>query len=160
MRIYNNTNSQIEFELTPARKVVIPAHSYSGDFLPTTAAIDKLVRAFTPDQLAFLAGNAAELNLCSTTQCTTTGNFVVGSFDEVAERFKLNTVKKETTKKKVVPATKTPEVKEEVEGAVLKEKVIEAAPETVKEPVKEDTPVSETEPEQESSKKSKRKKKE
>ena len=146
MRIYNNTAAQVEFDLTPTRKIVIPSKAYSGDFLPNTAALDKLVLAFTPDQIAFLVGNAAELGLCSTTKCTTTGNYVCGSFDEISERFGL--AKKEEKK----PEPEAP--KAEVEGAVLKEKVIEAAP--VSEPVVEDTPV--TEPEQ-PAKKSRKKKK-
>ena len=153
MRIYNNTAAQVEFDLTPTRKIVIPSKAYSGDFLPNTAALDKLVLAFTPDQIAFLVGNAAELGLCSTTKCTTTGNYVCGSFDEISERFGL--AKKEE-KKPEPKAPKAEEKKEEAEvkGAVLKEKVIEAAP--VSEPVVEDAPV--TEPEQ-PAKKSRKKKK-
>lgn len=150
MRIYNNTAAQVEFDLTPTRKIVIPSKAYSGDFLPNTAALDKLVLAFTPDQIAFLVGNAAELGLCSTTKCTTTGNYVCGSFDEISERFGL--AKKE--EKKPEPEAPKAEEKVEVEGAVLKEKVIEAAP--VSEPVVEDAPV--TEPEQ-PAKKSRKKKK-
>lgn len=153
MRIYNNTAAQVEFDLTPTRKIVIPSKAYSGDFLPNTAALDKLVLAFTPDQIAFLVGNAAELGLCSTTKCTTTGNYVCGSFDEISERFGL--AKKEEKKPEpLVPKAEEKKEEAEVEGAVLKEKVIEAAP--VSEPVVEDAPV--TEPEQ-PAKKSRKKKK-
>jgi outer membrane biosynthesis protein TonB len=155
MRIYNNTDTQIEFDLSPVRKIVIPAHAFSGNFLPTTAVLDKLVRAFTPDQLAFMVANAAEINLCSTTQCTTTGNFVCGSMEEIAERFGIANTKDVKTKEK----TATP-AKEEtpVEGAVLKEKVIEPAPEVESEVKSDDvvtnvdTPVPEPEPAKKSKK--------
>ena len=149
MRIYNNTSSQIEFDLTPSRKIVVSPHQYSGNFLPNTDALDRLVKVFTPNQIAFLVSGTVEMNLCANTKSTVTGNFVCSSFEEVTERFGLEKDKKEEEK---------PVVEEKAaEEGVLKEKVIEAAPEVEEEPVVEDTPV--TEPEANTSKKSRKKKK-
>lgn len=151
MRIYNNTSSQIEFDLTPSRKIVVSPHQYSGNFLPNTDALDRLVKVFTPNQIAFLVSGTVEMNLCANTKSTVTGNFVCSSFEEVTERFGLEKEKKEEEKPVVE------EKKEAAEEGVLKEKVIEAAPEVEEEPVVEDTPV--TEPEANTSKKSRKKKK-
>lgn len=151
MRIYNNTSSQIEFDLTPSRKIVVSPHQYSGNFLPNTDALDRLVKVFTPNQIAFLVSGTVEMNLCANTKSTVTGNFVCSSFEEVTERFGLEKEKKEEEK------TVVEEKKEAAEEGVLKEKVIEAAPEVEEEPVVEDTPV--TEPEANTSKKSRKKKK-
>lgn len=151
MRIYNNTSSQIEFDLTPSRKIVVSPHQYSGNFLPNTDALDRLVKVFTPNQIAFLVSGTVEMNLCANTKSTVTGNFVCSSFEEVTERFGLEKDKKEEEKPVVE------EKKEAAEEGVLKEKVIEAAPEVEEEPVVEDTPV--TEPEANTSKKSRKKKK-
>lgn len=151
MRIYNNTSSQIEFDLTPSRKIVVSPHQYSGNFLPNTDALDRLVKVFTPNQIAFLVSGTVEMNLCANTKSTVTGNFVCSSFEEVTERFGLEKDKKEEEKPVVE------EKKEAAEEGVLKEKVIEAAPEVEEGPVVEDTPV--TEPEANTSKKSRKKKK-
>lgn len=151
MRIYNNTSSQIEFDLTPSRKIVVSPHQYSGNFLPNTDALDRLVKVFTPNQIAFLVSGTVEMNLCANTKSTVTGNFVCSSFEEVTERFGLEKDKKEEEKPVVE------EKKEAAEEGVLKEKVIEAAPEVEEEPVVEDTPI--TEPEANTSKKSRKKKK-
>lgn len=151
MRIYNNTSSQIEFDLTPSRKIVVSPHQYSGNFLPNTDALDRLVKVFTPNQIAFLVSGTVEMNLCANTKSTVTGNFVCSSFEEVTERFGLEKEKKEEEK---------PVVEEKKEAAVegvLKEKVIEAAPEVEEEPVVEDTPI--TEPEANTTSKKSRKKK-
>lgn len=151
MRIYNNTSSQIEFDLTPSRKIVVSPHQYSGNFLPNTDALDRLVKVFTPNQIAFLVSGTVEMNLCANTKSTVTGNFVCSSFEEVTERFGLEKDKKEEEK---------PVVEEKKEAAgegVLKEKVIEAAPEVEEEPVVENTPV--TEPEANTTSKKSRKKK-
>ena len=123
MRIYNNTSSQIEFDLTPSRKIVVSPHQYSGNFLPNTDALDRLVKVFTPNQIAFLVSGTVEMNLCANTKSTVTGNFVCSSFEEVTERFGLEKEKKEEEK------TVVEEKKEAAEEGVLKEKVIEAAPE-------------------------------
>jgi len=151
MRIYNNTSSQIEFDLTPSRKIVVSPHQYSGNFLPNTDALDRLVKVFTPNQIAFLVSGTVEMNLCANTKSTVTGNFVCSSFEEVTERFGLEKEKKEEEKPVVE------EKKEAAEEGVLKEKVIEAAPEVEEEPVVEDTPV--TEPEANTTSKKSRKKK-
>lgn len=156
MRIYNNTNAQIEFELTPGNKIVTQAKQYSTDFLPSIKALDNLVVVFKPSEIAFLVRGAAELSMCNMTKSNTISNYVCVSFEEVSERFGLSSTagKKEepvTVKEEVRPEA----VKEDVDGAVLKEKVIEAAPEeVVSEPVV-DTPKTEPEP----TKKSKKKKK-
>lgn len=152
MRIYNNTNSQIEFDLTPSRKIVIPAHQYSGNFLPNTDTLERLVKVFTPNQIAFLASGTVELNLCANVNSTVIGNFVHTSFDEISEKFNLEGAKKEEKKEE-----KKAETEEAAEKGVLKEKVIEAAPEPEKESVVEDAPVAE--PEATTPKKSSRKKK-
>jgi hypothetical protein len=152
MRIYNNTNSQIEFDLTPSRKIVIPAHQYSGNFLPNTDTLERLVKVFTPNQIAFLASGTVELNLCANVNSTVIGNFVHTSFDEISEKFNLEGAKKEEEKEE-----KKAESEEAAEKGVLKEKVIEAAPEPEKESVVEDAPVAE--PEATTPKKSSRKKK-
>ena len=152
MRIYNNTNSQIEFDLTPSRKIVIPAHQYSGNFLPNTDTLERLVKVFTPNQIAFLASGTVELNLCANVNSTVIGNFVHTSFDEISEKFNLDGAKKEEKKEE-----KKAEPEEAADKGVLKEKVIEAAPEPEKESVVEDAPVAE--PEATTSKKSSRKKK-
>lgn len=149
MRIYNNTDAQIEFELTPKQKIVAQAKSYSCDFLPSVKALDNLVLVFTPDDIAFLVKGAAELNMCNLTKSNTIGNYVCGSFDEVSERFGLNPEKKEEPAK-----VETKAEEKEVEGAVLKEKIIEAAPEVASEPVV-DTPAAESEPTKKSRKKKK-----
>jgi hypothetical protein len=151
MRIYNNTSSQIEFDLTPSRKIVVSPHQYSGNFLPNTDALDRLVKVFTPNQIAFLVSGTVEMNLCANTKSTVTGNFVCSSFEEVTERFGLEKEKKEEEKPVVE------EKKEAAEEGVLKEKVIEAAPEVEEEPVVENTPV--TEPEANTTSKKSRKKK-
>jgi hypothetical protein len=151
MRIYNNTSSQIEFDLTPSRKIVVSPHQYSGNFLPNTDALDRLVKVFTPNQIAFLVSGTVEMNLCANTKSTVTGNFVCSSFEEVTERFGLGKEKKEEEKPVVE------EKKEAAEEGVLKEKVIEAAPEVEEEPVVENTPV--TEPEANTTSKKSRKKK-
>ena len=151
MRIYNNTSSQIEFDLTPSRKIVVSPHQYSGNFLPNTDALDRLVKVFTPNQIAFLVSGTVEMNLCANTKSTVTGNFVCSSFEEVTERFGLEKEKKEEEK------TVVEEKKEAAEEGVLKEKVIEAAPEVEEQPVVEDTPV--TEPEANTTSKKSRKKK-
>ena len=151
MRIYNNTSSQIEFDLTPSRKIVVSPHQYSGNFLPNTDARDRLVKVFTPNQIAFLVSGTVEMNLCANTKSTVTGNFVCSSFEEVTERFGLEKEKKEEEKPVVE------EKKEAAEEGVLKEKVIEAAPEVEEEPVVENTPV--TEPEANTTSKKSRKKK-
>lgn len=157
MRIYNNTNSQIEFDLTPSRKIVIPAHQYSGNFLPNTDTLERLVKVFTPNQIAFLASGTVELNLCANVNSTVIGNFVHTSFDEISEKFNLDGAKKEEKKeeKKAEPAKV--ETEEAADKGVLKEKVIEAAPEPEKESVVEDAPVAE--PEATTPKKSSRRKK-
>ena len=152
MRIYNNTNSQIEFDLTPSRKIVIPAHQYSGNFLPNTDTLERLVKVFTPNQIAFLASGTVELNLCANVNSTVIGNFVHTSFDEISEKFNLEGAKKEEKKEE-----KKAESEKAAEKGVLKEKVIEAAPEPEKESVVEDAPVAE--PEATTPKKSSRKKK-
>ena len=156
MRIYNNTNSQIEFDLTPSRKIVIPAHQYSGNFLPNTDTLERLVKVFTPNQIAFLASGTVELNLCANVNSTVIGNFVHTSFDEISEKFNLDGAKKEEKKeeKKAEPKVETEEA---ADKGVLKEKVIEAAPEPEKESVVEDAPVAK--PEATTPKKSSRKKK-
>ena len=149
MRIYNNTSSQIEFDLTPSRKIVVSPHQYSGNFLPNTDALDRLVKVFTPNQIAFLVSGTVEMNLCANTKSTVTGNFVCSSFEEVTERFGLEKDKKEEEK---------PVVEEKAaEEGVLKEKIIEAAPEVEEESVVENTPV--TEPEANTTSKKSRKKK-
>ena len=149
MRIYNNTSSQIEFDLTPSRKIVVSPHQYSGNFLPNTDALDRLVKVFTPNQIAFLVSGTVEMNLCANTKSTVTGNFVCSSFEEVTERFGLEKDKKEEEK---------PVVEEKAaEEGVLKEKIIEAAPEVEEEPVVENTPI--TEPEANTTSKKSRKKK-
>lgn len=150
MRIYNNTKSQMEFNLTPSRKIVISPNSYSCDFLPNAPFLDMLVMAFTPDQIAFVARSGAELSLCSSTKCTTTGNYVCGDFDEVTEKFGLGKSEKEEKKEEAKEEVKT-------EGE-LKEKVIEAAPEV--EPVAEPKAAVEEAVAEEPVKKSKKKKKE
>ena len=154
MRIYNNTNAQIEFELTPGNKIVTQAKQYSTDFLPSIKALDNLVVVFKPSEIAFLVRGAAELSMCNMTKSNTISNYVCVSFEEVSERFGLSSTagkKEEPVKEEVKPEA----VKEDVDGAVLKEKVIEAAPEeVVSEPVV-DTPETEPGP----TKKSKKKKK-
>lgn len=106
MRIYNNMDGQIQFDLTDKYQIVIPGKAFSADFLPNPTALGNLVKCFTPDQIAFLVTGPSEYAACSQIPSSVAPNFIVQSKDEITARF-------------------APKVEEKSEP-VLKEKVIEA----------------------------------
>lgn len=97
MRVYNGTKSQVDLPLAGTQRITIPAHSVSGDIMPSTEFLSLLVTSYDYSELALIVSGPFEINLCASV--TGSVGFVVQSLDEAIERF--------------APKTETPKVVEE-----------------------------------------------
>ena len=85
MRVYNGTKSQVDLPLTGTQRITIPAHSVSGDIMPSTEFLSLLVTSYDYNELALIVSGPFEINLCA--GVTGSVGFVVQSLDEAIERF-------------------------------------------------------------------------
>lgn len=119
MRVYNGTKSQINLPLSGTQRITIPAHSVSGDIMPSNEFLSLLVSSYDYKELALIVSGPFEINMCAGVSGSV--GFVVQSLDEAIERFApkecpkcnqdpcvCNKDKKPAEKEKTVP-----EIKEE-----------------------------------------------
>lgn len=86
MRIYNGTNSQLTLPFSGSNeKITIPAHSVSGNILPSTDFLSLLVTSFNYDEIALVVSGPFEINMCAGVSGAV--GFVVQSIEEAIEKF-------------------------------------------------------------------------
>ena len=54
MRVYNGTKSQINLPLSGTQRITIPAHSVSGDIMPSNEFLSLLVSSYDYNELALI----------------------------------------------------------------------------------------------------------
>lgn len=85
MRVYNGTKSQINLPLSGTQRITIPAHSVSGDIMPSNEFLSLLVSSYDYNELALIVSGPFEINMCAGVSGSV--GFVVQSLDEAIERF-------------------------------------------------------------------------
>lgn len=85
MRVYNGTKSQINLPLSGTQRITIPAHSVSGDIMPSNEFLSLLVSSYDYNELALIVSGPFEINMCAGISGSV--GFVVQSLDEAIERF-------------------------------------------------------------------------
>lgn len=85
MRVYNGTKSQINLPLSGTQRITIPAHSVSGDIMPSNEFLSLLVSSYDYKELALIVSGPFEINMCAGVSGSV--GFVVQSLDEAIERF-------------------------------------------------------------------------
>lgn len=85
MRVYNGTKSQINLPLSGTQRITIPAHSVSGDIMPSNEFLSLLVSSYDYSELALIVSGPFEINMCAGVSGSV--GFVVQSLDEAIERF-------------------------------------------------------------------------
>lgn len=127
MRVYNGTKSQLDLPLSGIQRITIPAHTVSGDIMPSNEFLSLLVGSYDYSEIALIVSGPYEINMCAGVSGSV--GFVVQSLEEAIERF--------APKEEKIEETKEPEVD--------KDDLCECEPsvETVKDEVEEELPAEE-----------------
>lgn len=106
MRVYNGTKSQLDLPLSGIQRITIPAHTVSGDIMPSNEFLSLLVGSYDYSEIALIVSGPYEISMCAGVSGST--GFVVQSLEEAIERFAPKEEKK-------VEEIVEPEVEKEAE---------------------------------------------
>lgn len=86
MKIFNATNSTLNIPLANSSRLVIKSFESSKQFLPTVELLQKLVSAYSRDDIAFIIESQAEISMGSSV--STLPGYIANSVEEAIGRFR------------------------------------------------------------------------